>query len=150
MGRKVILLLLACTHTPAVLFPAPVRQLEIDDPPDDGPEPLVLDVGDAAPAVGLLVTPEDFARLKTRSRLLVTRTEALRVCYDHREEDRTRAQDAYSVCSLERHEALRREAGLRVAVPVAGVGGVALGLGLGAAYTWASSRAIGVGVSGAL
>lgn len=132
-----LLALLACAHKPPVLFPNPAPRVELGDiPAAHGPRPVVLDEGAPAPSVGLLVTSEDWTRLKTRSRLLEVSTDALGLCYEGREFDRARAQQ----WGDQQHEALvlqRREARtLRAAVVGAFVLGTLAGAGVAVAVSW--------------
>lgn len=133
--------LLACTHQPIVLYPSPVPRVDLGPlPPSDGPTPVVLDAGDTAPDVGLLVSADDWSRVKTRSRLLEVSTDALRVCYDGRELDRAHAQQ----WSDDQHAALleqRRETrALRLAVPAAALLGGIIGAGVAVGVAWGLPR----------
>ena len=136
-----LLALLACTHTPPTLYPTPVPRVDLGElPPASGPAPVVLDIGDPAPAVGLLVSAEDWAMVKTRSRLLTLSTDALRVCYDGREADRAHGQAYADQASQALHEGQRREQGLRLAAPLAFIGGGLIGAGLAVGVAWGLPR----------
>lgn len=136
-----ILLALACTpKTPPKLFPKPVPVAEIEEVDagrlpegDECTEGHPVDAGGEAPCSGVLVPPtgpESFAAYLEHQRRDWALTDAYSTCVDHRELDRALAQDRFGTCDQERHELNKREGGLRLAVPVAFVGGVAVGAGV--------------------
>lgn len=136
-----ISLLLACTHAPPVLYPTPAPRLDLGElPPANGPRPVVMDEGDTAPHVGVLATPDDWARLKTRSRILSTSAEALAVCHEGRDRDRAYAQQYATDLDSALTEARANARALRAGGVAAFLLGGLVGSGLAIGVAWAYPR----------
>ena len=144
-----LIVLAACHHAPGpVLYPVPQPpllepdRLDAHRAGDECPAPAAYLPGELPPYIrldesgpvvtcrGLVVDDADYAELRADADLAPYWRERAQICSEGRAEDRFYAQGLHDTCWASWQETATEARRLRLAVPLAVVGGIILGSGM--------------------